>query len=50
MGDRPLGERDFDAVTQALALDPVSSCMVAARVEDHGINPRALGGELWSPA
>ncbi|WP_030163575.1 MULTISPECIES: GNAT family N-acetyltransferase [Actinomycetes] len=48
LGDRPLGERDFDAVSQALALDPVSSCMVAARVEDHGINPRALGGELWS--
>ncbi|ORM23894.1 GNAT family N-acetyltransferase [Williamsia sp. 1135] len=48
LGDRPLGERDFDAVARALAQDPVSACMVAARVEDHGINPRSLGGELWS--
>jgi predicted GNAT family acetyltransferase len=48
LGDRPLGERDFDAVARALEQDPVSACMVAARVEDHGINPRSLGGELWS--
>lgn len=48
LGDRPLGERDFYAVTHALAQDPVASCMVAARVEDHGIHPRSLGGELWS--
>ena len=31
-----------------LAADPVGSCMVAARVADHGVEPGAIGGELWT--
>lgn len=30
-----------------LAADPVASCMVASRVENAGIEPWRLGGELW---
>lgn len=39
--------RDAAAVTAVLAEDPVRACMVAARVADHGVEPRAIGGELW---
>jgi hypothetical protein len=28
--------------------DPIGSCMVAARVADHGLDPNAIGGELWT--
>ncbi len=48
LGDRPLGARDAPAVERAMASDPVAMCMVAARLESHGINPRLLGGELWT--
>lgn len=48
LGDKPLGSRDTEAVERALDADPIGMCMVAARVEDHGTNPRTLGGELWS--
>ncbi|MFM9034498.1 MAG: GNAT family N-acetyltransferase [Mycobacterium sp.] len=40
--------RDADAVSRVLAGDPVAACMVAARVADHGADPAALGGELWT--
>jgi predicted GNAT family acetyltransferase len=30
-----------------LAADPVMSCMVAARIENGGLDPWRLGGELW---
>ena len=40
--------RDAAAVDRVLAADPVSSCMVAARVAEHGIEPNAIGGELWT--
>lgn len=40
--------RDLVRVARALAGDPVSSCMVAARVADHGVEPAAIGGELWT--
>ena len=40
--------RDAGAVSGVLADDPVSACMVAARVADHGIEPQAIGGELWT--
>ena len=40
--------RDGAAVGRVLDADPVGSCMVAARVADHGIDPNAIGGELWS--
>jgi len=40
--------RDGTAVSRVLAADPVGSCMVAARVADHGVDPGAIGGELWT--
>ena len=40
--------RDASAVNRVLAADPVGSCMVAARVADHGVDPAAIGGELWT--
>ncbi|MBS9534169.1 GNAT family N-acetyltransferase [Mycobacterium sp. M1] len=40
--------RDLAAVWQVLDADPVGSCMVAARVADHGVDPRLIGGELWT--
>lgn len=40
--------RDPAAVRRVLDYDPVGSCMVAARVADHGIDPNSIGGELWT--
>jgi predicted GNAT family acetyltransferase len=40
--------RDAAIVRRALDLDPVGSCMVASRVADHGIDPAAIGGEMWT--
>jgi len=40
--------RDAAAVARVFDDDPVGSCMVAARVADHGIDPIGIGGELWT--
>jgi len=48
VGHRPLGLRDAVVVADVLASDPVPMCMVAARCEVHGLNPRLLGGSLWT--
>ncbi|MGB6207718.1 GNAT family N-acetyltransferase [Mycobacterium sp.] len=40
--------RDQAAVRRVFDEDPVGSCMVAARVADHGIDPTSIGGELWT--
>ncbi|HEX2284255.1 MAG TPA: GNAT family N-acetyltransferase [Mycobacterium sp.] len=40
--------RDAGAVRRVLDEDPVGSCMVASRVAEHGIEPSAIGGELWT--
>lgn len=40
--------RDLDAVRVVLESDPVASCMVACRVLDFGVDPNAIGGELWT--
>lgn len=40
--------RDAGAVRQVLDDDPVGSCMVASRVAEHGVEPGAIGGELWT--
>jgi uncharacterized protein len=51
---RLVGERRVSVVRDAAAVcrvfdeDPVGSCMVAARVADHGVDPNAIGGELWT--
>ena len=47
-GQRISVVRDVTAVNRVLAADPVGSCMVAARVADHGVDPLAIGGELWT--
>lgn len=33
---------------EALAADPVGNCMVSAKVEAAGLDPRRLGGQLWT--
>ncbi|OBI09348.1 GCN5 family acetyltransferase [Mycobacterium sp. E2462] len=49
VGDRRVSVvRDAAAVWRVLDDDPVGSCMVAARVADHGIDPNSIGGELWT--
>ncbi|WP_029112444.1 GNAT family N-acetyltransferase [Mycobacterium sp. URHB0044] len=40
--------RDAAVVGQVLNEDPVGTCMVASRVADHGVDPTAIGGELWT--
>jgi uncharacterized protein len=40
--------RDAAAVRRVFDHDPVGSCMVAARVADHGVEPNSIGGELWT--
>lgn len=48
LGARQLGNKDVSDILRVFAADPVASCMVAARVEDCGLDPRMLHGELWS--
>lgn len=50
---RLVGERQVSVVRRRRRVagtddDPIESCMVAARVADHGIDPNAIGGELWT--
>jgi len=40
--------RDAAAVGRVLDEDPVGTCMVAARVAEYGVEPGAIGGELWT--
>jgi predicted GNAT family acetyltransferase len=40
--------RDTAMVRRVLDEDPVGSCMVASRVADHGVDPAAIGGEMWT--
>jgi len=47
-GTRVLNARDDAAIRAALAADPIVSCMVSSRVEAVGVEPRRLGGELWT--
>ena len=42
-----LDDRHARMVRAVLATDTVMSCMVAARVENGGLDPWRLGGELW---
>ena len=46
-GARLLEERDANLVRSVLDSAPVAACMVAARVEEAGVHPLRLGGELW---
>lgn len=40
--------RDAVIVRRVLDEDPIGSCMVASRVVDHGVDPTAIGGEMWT--
>lgn len=46
-GVRQLGDYARDLVSDTLAIDPVGSCLVAARFEAAGMDRRALGGSFW---
>ena len=48
LGAKQLSSRDAAHVLRVLDADPVAACMVAARVEEGGIDPRMIHGELWS--
>ncbi len=45
---RQLANRDLAQVLRVLDTDPVASCMVAARLQEFGLDARAGTGELWS--
>ncbi|ATL72138.1 GNAT family N-acetyltransferase [Nocardia terpenica] len=47
-GARQLADRDLDQVLRVLDADPVASCMVAARLQEYGLDARGGHGELWS--
>jgi predicted GNAT family acetyltransferase len=48
LGAKQLSSRDAAHVLRVLDADPVAACMVAARVEEGGVDPRMIHGELWS--
>ncbi|WP_395307121.1 GNAT family N-acetyltransferase [Mycobacterium sp. AMU20-3851] len=48
-GDRQVSVvRDVGQVRAVLEADAVASCMVACRVLEFGVDPGAIGGELWT--
>lgn len=44
---RVLGPGHTAQVSRVLAAEPISSCMVAARFEQVGMNEAAMGGQFW---
>ncbi|WP_424806306.1 GNAT family N-acetyltransferase [Rhodococcus sp. 27YEA15] len=48
LGAKQVANRDLDDVRRVLDADPVAACMIAARIEESGIDPRKIHGELWS--
>lgn len=48
LGAKQVGSREVEDVRRVLDADPVAACMIAARVEEHGVDPRMIHGELWS--
>jgi len=44
---RVLGPSHIATVSRVLAVDPIASCMVAARFEQVGMNDAAMGGQFW---
>lgn len=47
-GVRTLSGRDVPDVLRVLDTDPIASCMIAARVEEIGLDARQLHGQLWA--
>ncbi len=44
---RVLGPSHTGQVSRVLAADPITTCMVAARFEQVGMNEAAMGGQFW---
>jgi len=44
---RILGPANGSEVARVLASDPIAGCLVAARFEQAGMDPQALGGQFW---
>ncbi|WP_072802132.1 GNAT family N-acetyltransferase [Rhodococcoides yunnanense] len=48
LGAKPLSGKDTANVLRVLDADPIASCMIAARVQESGLDPRSFHGEMWS--
>jgi predicted GNAT family acetyltransferase len=48
LGAKPLSSKDTAGVLRVLDADPIASCMIAARVQESGLDPRSFHGEMWS--
>lgn len=48
LGAKPLSGKDTSSVLRVLDADPIASCMIAARVQEYGLDPRSFHGEMWS--
>lgn len=48
LGAKPLSGKDTANVLRVLDADPIASCMIAARVQEYGLDPRSFHGEMWS--
>ena len=48
LGAKPLSGKDTSNVLRVLDADPIASCMIAARVQENGLDPRSFHGEMWS--
>lgn len=48
LGAKPLSNKDTANVLRVLDADPIATCMIAARVQEFGLDPRAFHGEMWS--
>lgn len=48
LGAKPLSNRDTAQVLRVLDADPIATCMIAARVQESGLDPRTFNGEMWS--
>jgi len=45
---RPLANRELAQVLRVLDADPIATCMVAARVQEFGLDTRDGLGEMWT--
>lgn len=48
LGAKPLSNKDTASVLRVLDADPIATCMIAARVQESGLDPRSFHGEMWS--
>ncbi|MET0316951.1 MAG: GNAT family N-acetyltransferase [Rhodococcus fascians] len=48
LGAKPLSNKDTASVLRVLDADPIATCMIAARVQESGLDPRSFHGAMWS--